>query len=675
MLSSLLLLSAIQASQDAPVTLTIRASRLENAVPAIATATGLNLKVDEEIEDLVIIVKVRDRPAKSLLRIVAEQVNARWVEQDDGALLLRRLPADIRLRETQQRALERQGLQSLVTKLRKETGDGVFAFEDVEKFVAEVDRTSRPPANGVGMSLDGPRLASPASLLAKQLLLSVDPDELLKIKSGEKLRLSDIPMRRQTQMNSEALAAVDQFWKNTVTFVRLKSALLEAGRGSGFDRALLALEMPQSGRGKTIASISRIRGSLGASVAVYAADQTRFTGGFMLSIPLLPPGKIPAHLTRGVKTKHRLSEESALVRRFMLGKYWFGGQYDEDSEESRVMKILRDPENQDPLSFMATDAFFAWADEAGLELVAHLPAFFDRYLAQVEWQEELDLADLWLTLSTVRTLQVEGRDGVLRVRPLVDFHSFMDKGWAKRLGEYRRGIASIGNRLNATAKFCASNWEQAGKASLGQTEMSNWARAGMGTDNWRFPDTMAAMAFWHYLPKSSRDLVGTGIWLEAGTLPAKITKLLDDTVGRRAWTSDTIPSDHLRMVPEEHFPSGLPDSMRIEFEIAQDVLIATLRDAKFMDGKVRTVFSQARLSVLEPLANDPDRRRKFIPHFYNFPDVTLSCYARTDYLTMRLSVPDGSYVTLKFARQMERYKTSDLKLDDLVRQLSGSGGR
>ncbi|MCH7944632.1 MAG: hypothetical protein IIC73_01260, partial [Armatimonadetes bacterium] len=604
-LSSVLLLAVIGTSQDASVTLSLRASRLENAIPAMAEATGLNLRVDEAIEDLVIIVKVRDRSAKSVLRLVAEQVNARWVEQDDGALLLRRLPADIRLRETQQRALERQGLQSLLTKLRKETGDGVFAFEDVEKFVAEVDRTSRPPADGVGMSLDGPRLASPASLLAKQILLTVDPDDLLEIKSGEKLKLSDIPTRRQTQMNSEALAAVDQFWKNTETFVRLKSALLEEGRGTGFDRALLALEMPQSGRGKTIASISRIRGSLGASVVAYAADQTRFTGGFMLSIPLLPPGKIPAHLTRGVKTKHPLSEESVLVRRFMLGKYWFDGEYDEDSEESRVMKILRDPENQDPLSFMATDAFFAWADEVGLELVAHLPAFFDRYLAQVEWAEELDIADLWQTLSRVRTLQVEERDGILRVRPLVDFHSFMDRGWAKRLGEYRREIADVGNRLNAVAKFCAANWEQAGKVSLGQIEMSNWARAGMGTDNWRFPDTMAAMAFWHYLPKSSRDLVGTGIWLEAGTLPAKITKLLDDTVGRWAWTSDTIPSDHLKMVPEEHFPSGLPGSMRIEFEIAQDVLITTLSDAKFRDGKVRTIFRQGRLSVLAPLANDP----------------------------------------------------------------------
>ena len=79
--------------------------------------------------------------------------------------------------------------------------------------------------------------------------------------------------------------------------------------------------------------------------------------------------------------------------------------------------------------------------------------------------------------------------------------------------------------------------------------------------------------------------------------------------------------------------------------------------------------------MLAPLANDPDRRRIFIPHFYNFPDVTLSCYARTDYLTMRLSVPDGSYVTLKFARQMEQYKSSDLKLDDLVRMLSGSGSQ
>ena len=67
--------------------------------PALAAATGMRLDVATAIEDLVVIIKVRERPAKSVLELVAEQVGARWVEQDDGTLLLKQFAEDIATRK------------------------------------------------------------------------------------------------------------------------------------------------------------------------------------------------------------------------------------------------------------------------------------------------------------------------------------------------------------------------------------------------------------------------------------------------------------------------------------------------------------------------------------------------------------------------------------------------
>jgi hypothetical protein len=661
-----LLLWSAAAPQEAPLTVALRATRLERAVPALAEQTGLDLKVDPEIKDLVVIVKVRSRPAMSVLRLVAEQVNASWVEQEDGSLLIVRRPEDAAVREAQQRALERQSIEAFKKRVGAEIGDGSFTVRDVEKFVAALEAVSKPPTDGGGMSLDGPRLASPASLLAKHVLLTIETDDLMRLRPGQELVLSANPNRRQTKANAATVSAFDLFWKNVRVFVDHKSALIGDRRGTGIDRNVVQLEMPSSGEGKALATVHRSNNSISTSVRVYAANGERFTDGFILGESVLPPRKLPARLTAIEKTRFAFSPETALVQKFNSGALHLDGEFAEGSEEARLLSLLREPELRDPLSFLVTDMFFAWADALDLDLVAHLPALFERFLSYRE--TEPDLARLWTELERTRSISVEERDGVMIVRPVTEAPSYLNDGYAERLGRLNRGLAKFEDRLDATAQFLADTFRATGEPGHGQWVLMKWHGAGVIPQDWH-QQGLYFLTLWHELAPPVRAAFLGGATVPLRDLTPAARRVVDKVVGEWAWSSETVPEQHLAMEPTEHFPFGVPLETKIVGEKGTDVMITTVNDVKFHDG-IRSLSNDKSLRAVADVLKQPDVY-DLHPTLYSLSSAKRLYATRVQTMTLTFIAPDGSSAQLKLSVPLERAQPTSLTAKELVEKYFG----
>ena len=665
MLLTLLLWSAA-APQEAPLTLALRASRLEVAVPALAEQTGLDLDVDAGIKDLVVIVKVRSRPAMSVLRLVAEQVNASWVEKEDGSLLLVRRPEDAAVREAQQRALERQGIEAFKKRVGSEIGDGAFTVRNVEKFVAALEAVSKAPTDGGGMSLDGPRLASPASLLAKHLLLTIGTDDLMRMRPGQELVVSASPNRRQNKANAATVSAFDQFWKNVRVFVDHKSALIGDRRGSTLDQSLVKLELPSSGRGKTLVSVRRWNNTISTYVRVYAANGERFTEGFILGESVLPPRKLPARLTAIERTKFALSPETVLVQKFNSGALALDGDFAEGSEEARLLSLLREPELRDPLSFLVTDMFFAWADALDLDLVAHLPAYFERFVAFRE--TELDLARLWTELDRMRSISVEERDGVVLVRPVTEALSYLNDGYAERLGRLNRGLAKFEDRLDATAQYLADTFKATGEPGHGQWELMKWQKAGVIPQDWH-QQGLYFLTLWHELAPSVRAALTGGATVAQRDLTTPARKVVDKVVGEWPWSSESVPEQHLAMEPTEHFPFDVPLETKIVGEKGSDVMITAVTEFEF-DGGIRTLSQDKSLRAVADVLKQTDAY-EFHPSLYPLSSAKRLYATRVQTMTLTFIAPDGSSAQLKLSVPLERAQATSLTAKELVEKYFG----
>ncbi len=655
--------------QDRPVSLELRASRLENAVPALAEATGLDLKCDQSIKDLVVIIKVRERPTKSLLRHVSEQVNARWMEQEDGSLLLKRLPEDISVQRAQQVALERQGIEAIKRRIQQEIGDGSYTAKEVEKFVAELDRVNKPPENGQGMSLDGPRLAGPASMLAKHILLTVPTSDLLNLRHGQGLMLTESPTRKQQMANAATLKAFDQFWGNVKTFVDLKPALLGANRGTGIDKQLVELEMPASGRGKTLASVSRFSNTIRTWVTVYARNGERVSEGFILGENVLPSWRVPAPLKATPRSKLPMSADTLLVQEFNNGTIWLDGEFSPESKEGRLLAILKDPEHRDPMSFLVTDMFLGWADQLGQDVVAHLPQYFARFWASQRIDGEIDLERLWFELERMRSIRVESRDGALLVRPVSEESSFLDRGYAERLGRLNRGLIRFENRLDATAQFLAETFEAVGNPGFGQHELGQWNVARVVPSNWH-QQGLQFLPFWHELPRTLRDLISNGTPFAFRDLPMAARKYVDAVFGDWSWSSELLPNSHLAMQPSEHFPNGVPLDTRIVPSHDSDVKVSSVRMIRFADG-LRENMTETSLKAIAKELNDPDRSRKFSPGLYGLTDSKETRVTRVATVSLTFVAPDGSSVKLNLEVPLERPQATTLGPEELVQKYLG----
>lgn len=669
MVFSLALLVSSSVCGDDPVTLTIRGARLENAIPRIAEATALPLRVDNAIKDRVVVVSFRNRSRSSLIRFLAEQVGATWVKRDDGVLVLTETPEDVKLRQVQQAALERQGLEAVKAQWKAEVGTGQFTPRDVERFVnAVVDQGAVPPP-GQGKSLDGPRLASPISLLAKSFIAALDDATLLGLAPEQSIYFSDMPNRLQRKPGEKAMAAIDAFWSNTKLFVDLKSALLGANHGAGFDRDLIELEWPGVGTGKSIVRLSRFGSTLSASATAYRADGSMFCNGFTQGESIFPKYTLPRELKSVQETKFRLSSDSAEIESFRAGRVKVYGEFNEETTNGHVLALLCDPEGHDPLSFLATDLFLTWAQKLDLDLVAYLPASFNKYLLGASKEGTADLNVLWSTLERIRTLQVVSRDGVLLARPIAESFRQGDAGYAERLGRLNRGLARFEGRLDATARFLDETYRALGHPGRGQLELIQWTTAGVIPQDWN-QDGLYFLPLWHRLPRTLREAINNGGTLYVRDLPLEAREYLNGVLGEWPWSSDRVPYSHLAMHPTEHFVNGIPLDTVVATTLGRDVTVTTTTQMQFVDGMRESLSNYSLSKIAENLA-DPDRARKFSPALYNLEKSEKVRVSPVRTVKLTFNAPDGTSSTVSVQVPTEKPEFTTLSPEQLVQKYLG----
>jgi hypothetical protein len=252
---------------------------------------------------------------------------------------------------------------------------------------------------------------------------------------------------------------------------------------------------------------------------------------------------------------------------------------------------------------------------------------------------------------------------------VTDSISYLDKGYAERLGRLNRGLAKFEDRLDVVAEFLAETHRATGDSGHGQLELMAWSAADVIPMDWnqqgRYPLTVLG-----HIPRSVRHQLRDGSAFAVRDLPANARKSLDAIVGRWNWSSAAVPSTHLSMEPDEHFPSGIPLDTEFVVTLASDVDLVSVHEVQFGDG-LRSMKSTSSLQRIARDLRDPDRQRTLNPNLYILSLSKGLRVARVQVVTFKLTARDGTFATMTLRVPLERSVPTDLTPEQLAEKYFG----
>jgi hypothetical protein len=422
-------------AQDVPLTLELRATPARHAVLEIAKAAGVQVGIEAALADEILIIKVRDVSSRDLLAKIADALHARLEEVDGGYHIHRPTALRRELEEREYRARVKW-LQRLLEAKKEELARDVTPLERAESTVRAArqllkDQEDAGAGLRRGVSLDGPRLASPAARLLNELVVEIGAEELARLPMFESEEYDSTP-----ELGAHSLPSR---WRDLVADYLETERLLaqrlapgdpqqDAGSRSlmgayGMTEILEGASKP-GGAHRVELVVRRRTADLGFSLVVYAADgttrATAFGGTSFLDGNTYMQERAVPHIPGAKKVE--LSPLSAELHRFWMNDPNVFRPDDERPPSSgepseALMDALVNPERVDPLAFSASDGLLALAGERSRNLVACPTDSLHRTALLAIVGGELDLRRFEALLGPSARLLSEEEGDWLLVRP------------------------------------------------------------------------------------------------------------------------------------------------------------------------------------------------------------------------------------------------------------------
>ncbi|MBS1714150.1 MAG: hypothetical protein JST30_07410 [Armatimonadetes bacterium] len=407
-----------------PVTADWPAMRLENLLKRIGDKTGTTLRATGTVRDLTVVVHLKKQPAADVLLKIAQATDAQWTRDRDGFTLARTAAQDqalVKLDRDRQTA----SLQEQLEAMRTKNGQDPWNLAKVDDLVKAVDKIRRPPEDGRGMSLDGPRLASPLKWLLKRLFANVDADRLTALAPRDSIEWTSAgPLGPGAFSESDRKAITDYLAKQEEFLGVVANRLKESDRKDPLfkdifdlsDPARQPLEFKLSVRDwlTRVAPYLIVNDPQGRQVSWAFSDVGEWLSryphvGFTKRLTDQKPAvKLRPDSVRFVRYLPQMLGTSP---QFVVPFFDKNGFLDEDRP------LFADPSTHDPLSFHVTDALTGLADALDDEMVAVVPDEFFSSVQAATVDGKIPWGSLWKAMSVRSILTMEEKDGVLWVRP------------------------------------------------------------------------------------------------------------------------------------------------------------------------------------------------------------------------------------------------------------------
>lgn len=403
------------------------------ALKQLSEKSGLDLRVGPVLANEVVILKCRDRPMKIVMDRLAYVLHGEWMKEGQRFTLTRGV---VLRRRLEQEEIDRRAawLSKLMERVAADATKNATAADRemtlkkaIESYRATVARMGQP-GGPTGMSMDGPRLASPATWLLNDLLLKIGPRELAKIPLFEHVDYGTTPNPAQRAFPAGSESAISLFTE-TETAISSADESVKAEFGFLINDVISSANRPGD-IGKVILTAYRLSKRLTFGLNVFDKRGARKVWAFSSTYHWGDPYRAPyPKVAPKEGTRITLSDlAQEFVSRYPPddGRASIEDPKVKGNPSDGLAEFFLHPEAIDPLSLVPSEAAIGLADSKGLDLAACLPDTIFRVVDASRSGVEINLRQFELALGPLAEVESETKDGwlTLRASELLNSESF-----------------------------------------------------------------------------------------------------------------------------------------------------------------------------------------------------------------------------------------------------------
>lgn len=588
------------AFQQQAVDFEVRATSLTNALGKLSRIAGVTYRPDAPMANEIVCVQAHKVPLADLLTRIAEATGCEWKDEDGARILYR--PAETTQKylaaEYKARVAYLKKLLDSQAKLLAKIGT---PYERAEEFVKAVktlqDKIDERP---MGINLDGPRLASPASKLVLQLAVELGPELLAEIPDGETYTFSDHPTRAQRPLGPGAQRYIRDYVETEAQLGNLLPDRPEETRSAmkGIYDDIYASAKMTDGVGKVLFTAKRLGRGIFFGATAYTEKGKRRSWGFSSSYQM-GDDAYTRQQNAGISDKPiwidlppasaefcDAEEPEPNVASFGEGRPLLAWS----AMPASVKKALQNPEEIDPLSLAVTDGCFGLADQNSVPMVAYLSDGAEVAGRLGEKGGRLNLARFKALIENSGHY-VEAKNGWLVMRPWYPLYP----------ARYRLSRAAWGKLAKAAVAakridlepYCRFHFEAGATlntSSVARLYTKTLTRWGIGAIPYveSFPhEPFAALGS---LNPNQWQLLRQGQELRFGQMPMPQRTRGEDWMMKDPYYLKVDPDAN---VPDlfhdwtEYAPNGLPPGATVSLEIKTGYVYRQMTMIKYPDGSIR----------------------------------------------------------------------------------------
>lgn len=588
-------LAVVSSSQNQAIHFEAKGMSVQSTLESLSQATGTTLKANGPLGQQIVFVKVDGVKPEDLKRRLADVLGATWMPKD-GVEYLTRTPAQENAIWTRHVELRGKLVQVSLEQARKQVAQP-FSGADLARGLVALkpsdNNADRAQANLRHRTEKALFDQAPTARLLNRLILACDPKDLAAVGPFERRIFCLKPTRMQRGINAKA------FQTALAAFAKEQAEWVDAASKVGFpeDPSGRMVSDPRTQIEYTAKDMEDVQLEVkrGEMVSLFMvnlkAAHPSHSRSIFCQVSFADPGRTFMNSMMDAKPAPEsdpvvpLSEESEEFQKRLTGTFM---SQDSLALSPRMLQMLLNVDQRDPLAWTPSDAFASYADFKKLNVVGVLPDDAVSLGAFVAGQGKLRTEQFVRALTGYGSITLTEADGWATFAPADEWEASTAFTPRKPLAKLIKAVNDKGRLdVHDYARFAFES-RLLNRGTLPMMFLGMYDRSILGSSDQTSWDGLRL--YGSFAPIAQQDLEG-GRQFAFGGLSGEQRKIVERIVygdmiqSEERLDGSTAQLNHEPVEPTEAYPNGLPAGGFVTAKTKSvSVIVAYGKDK---DGKIR----------------------------------------------------------------------------------------